>query len=672
MNYNGWVDVISESEIYGWAFDADNYKDKVFVDIIVNGTFVTKSRASIFREDLRDASISDGYAAFNFCPDDCLEIGRNDVRIVFSGTDITVPNGHTIVVKKRRALWKKLMDKIARIRRKRALINQIRGTEFSYSPKISIIMPVYNVDRVWLKKAIASVTAQPYENWDFCIVDDASTEKHVKNILRKRSKKDKRIKVKFLKENKGIADASNEAALMASGEYLAFLDHDDEITINALHEVVNAINLSKADVIYSDEDMIHSLDTERTKKRKFFFDVHFKPDFSPDLLLSHNYVTHFLVVKRSLFFEVGGFSSKYNGAQDYDLTLKLTEKTEKIYHIQKVLYHWRIIPTSASVNPATKPEAVDAGRAALEAALKRRGILGNVVKTNSLGHYRVIRELLRKPLISIIIPFKDQPILLKNCVEAILDKTDYRNFEIIGINNNSTEAKTFEIMTDLQKADNHMRFYDYNIPFNYAKINNYAVDLAGGKHVVLMNSDIEVINADWLNALLEHSQREEVGVVGAKLYYPNDTIQHAGVILGIAGFAGHSHKHFSREEPGYANRLMCIQNVSAVTGALLMVKKELYEKAGGLDGECFSVALNDVDFCLKLREMGYLNIFTPYCEAYHHESASRGYEDPPEKKARFKKEIQYFRERWKDVLAEGDPYYNPNLTLEREDFSVTI
>jgi GT2 family glycosyltransferase len=341
-----------------------------------------------------------------------------------------------------------------------------------------------------------------------------------------------------------------------------------------------------------------------------------------------------------------------------------------MYHIPKVLYHWRQHPISVSINPESKPLAVKAGQSALQDTLERRNIQGEVEKLDSLGFYRVRRRILNQSLISIIIPFKDKSQLLRTCIEAILKKTSFQNYEIICINNNSIDQETYEVIIKLRKADNRLRFVDYNIPFNFSKINNYGISLSNGEHIVLMNNDIEIISTDWIDALLEHSQREEVGVVGGKLYYPDDTIQHAGVIVGIGGNAGHAHKHFKRNARGYSDRLRCIQNVSAVTGALLMVEKILFKKIGGLDEEKFTIALNDIDFCLKLRSQGYLNIFTPYCEAYHHESASRGYENTPEKKARFEIETSHFRKKWKDILENGDPYYNPNLTLEKEDFSL--
>ncbi|MDL1988928.1 MAG: glycosyltransferase [Deltaproteobacteria bacterium] len=529
-------------------------------------------------------------------------------------------------------------------------------------PKISIITPVYNADKICLKKCIFSVLKQIYNNWELCLVDDGSTKPHIKTILEKYAKKDPRVKVKFLKENQGIAKASNAGLSLATGEFICFLDHDDELTKDALYEVVNAINQNNADILYSDERLI----SKNGKHISFIY----KPDFSPDLLFSHNYITHLLVVRKSMLFDAGGFSSKYEGAQDYDLIVRLTEKTKKICHIPKVLYNWRNVATSTSLNPEIKPYADNAGKMALEAALERRKIAGKVSLTHMRFFYRVKRKLNYQPLISIIIPFKDEPNLLKSCIGTIFSKTSYQNYEIIGINNNSEMKKTFRIINEFQQTDERIKFYEYNIPFNFSKINNYAVGLANGEHIVLMNNDIKIINSDWIEALLEHSQRREVGAVGAKLYYDNNTIQHAGIIIGIAGFAGHSHRHFKRDVPGYYNRLMCIQNVSAVTGALLMVKKSLYMEAGGLDEKNLTVALNDVDFCLRLRKMGFLNVFTPYCEAYHYESVSRGYEVTPEKNIRFNKETKYFQDKWKDLLVNGDPYYNPNLTLEKEDFSL--
>lgn len=535
---------------------------------------------------------------------------------------------------------------------------------FSYQPKISIILPVYRIEMRFIKRAVQSVIDQLYENWELCIVDDASGDVKLQHFLQDISDANPKIYVKISDDNKGIAQTSNAAAEMADGDFVAFLDHDDELCTDALFETVRVLNEKEFDIVYSDEDII-DVDNKPIAP-------HFKPDFSMDLLLSHNYITHLLVVRRDLFRKVGGFSSAYDGAQDYDLLLKLSEATDRICHIPKILYHWRSAPDSTSNVPEQKSYADDAGKRALEDALKRRKISGSVLHADRRHFYRVKRTIHNRPLVSILIPFKDKSEYLEQCIHSIIEKTAYQKYEIIGISNTSEKAVTFETMRMLQKKYKQLRFCEYNIPFNYSKINNYGVRQAKGEHVVLMNNDIELINDDWLEALLEHSQREEVGVVGAKLYYPGDTIQHAGIICGIAGFAGHSHRHYERSHPGYFNRLMLTQNVSAVTGALLMTKKQLYIDVGGLDENNLRVALSDVDFCLKILKRGFVNIFTPYCEAYHHESVSRGYDDTPANKSRFELEKQFFIRKWKPFLEQGDPYYNPNLTLEREDFSIRI
>ncbi|MDM8553171.1 glycosyltransferase [Desulfococcaceae bacterium HSG7] len=521
--------------------------------------------------------------------------------------------------------------------------------KMKHHPKISIITPVYNVDEIYLRQCITSVLNQAYNNLELCLADDASPSAHIKSVLEEYAKLDSRVKVKYLKRNQGIAGASNEAASLAKGEYIGFLDHDDVLASDALYEIVQALNQYKADIVYTDERII---DAEGKQ-----LSTHFKPAFSPELLFGHNYITHLMVTKKTLFRKTGGFSSECDGAQDYDLILKLTECTDKIVHLAKELYCWRSIDTSTSANPEQKSYADDAGKSALEAALKRRHIQGKVLTTQRRFYYHVKRRLTDTPLVSIIIPFKDQPDHLETCIESILEKSEYTNFEIIGINNNSVMNETAELMESLQKSDSRISFYDYDIPFNYSKINNYAVTLSKGEHIVLMNNDIEIISTDWIEALLEHSLQETTGAVGAKLYYPNDTIQHAGIIIGMGGFAGHSHKSFPKDSPGYLNRLMCVHNVSAVTGALMMVKKDLYNAVNGLDEVNLAIALNDVDFCLKLMEKKFRNIITPYCEAYHYESVSRGYEATPAKKERFNKEIAYFQKKWKTLLEQGDPYF---------------
>jgi GT2 family glycosyltransferase len=494
-----------------------------------------------------------------------------------------------------------------------------------------------------------------------CIADDKSSNEDTIEYLNNLD--DPKIKVKFLEKNLNISGASNAALEIAAGDYIALMDNDDEITPDALYEMVKVINGKDAEFIYSDEDFI---DTEGVCSNP-----HFKPDFSPDLLLSHNYITHLSCFSRILLDKVGRFNSDFDGSQDYDLFLRLTEKTDKIHHIQKVLYHWRTIEGSTSADSEAKPEALERGKKVLEATMKRRGVDADIEYANMHHYFRVKYKIKKNPLVSIIIPFKDKPELLDMCINSILEKSTYSNYEIIGISNNSEETSTFEMMVALEKKDPRVSFYEYNVEFNYADINNRAVELyAKGEHVLLLNNDIEVITPEWIEAMLEHSQREEIGCVGAKLYYPDDTVQHAGIIIGLGGYAGHSHKMYPRDNPGYFNRLSVVQNVSAVTAACLMIKKEIYLEVGGMDAVEFKVAYNDVDFCLRVREKGYLNIFTPFVEMYHHESVSRGYETTPEKIARFRTEQDALSKRHKEILANGDPCYNPNLSHDKEDFSI--
>lgn len=532
----------------------------------------------------------------------------------------------------------------------------------SDKPTISIITPVFDVEETILSKCIRSVLNQIYPKWELCLVDDGSKRPHIKETLETYAKRDNRIKIQINKNNQGIVNTSNQAASMATGDYICFLDHDDELTKDALYEFVTAINQNNPDVLYSDEGVINRYGR--------YLSYICKPDYSPDLLFSFNYITHLLLVKKTLFNDVGGFSAGYDGAQDYDLVLRLVEQTEKIVHIPKVLYLWRQIQGSTSINPESKTYANEKGRKALQKALERRNINGKVLKTDRLFYYRVKRDVLNHPKVSIIIPFKDEPKHLKRCIESILTQTDYQNFTILGIDNGSHQNDTFALMDQLSALDKRICFHKLDIEFNFSKIMNHAVSLAKGDQIVLMNNDIEILSHDWLESLIEHAQRPEVGAVGAKLYYPDGKIQHAGVIIGIRGFAGHAHRNYPGDSAGYYHRLKSVQNMSAVTGALMMVKKRHYEEVGGLNEKNLAIALNDIDFCLKLRSKGYSNIFTPFCEAMHHESVSRGYEVSPENRDRFSSEIIYFKRKWQDFIENGDPFYNPNLTLHREDFSL--
>lgn len=531
---------------------------------------------------------------------------------------------------------------------------------WSRQPRVSIIMPVYNVEPRWLEAAIRSVKQQIYPNWELCIADDCSTRPETLTVLRQID--DSRVKVKFLESNQGIAGASNAALALATGEYVAFLDHDDELTSDALYHVVKAINDHNPDLIYSDEDKL-SLEG-------YYLEPHFKPDYSPDLIFSINYICHLSVYRKTLLNQAGYYREGFEGSQDHDLVLRALDHTDRVHHIPRVLYHWRMIPGSTAAKYDSKNYAWEAGRRAIGDTLRRRGIAGEALLGQYPGTYRVKRTIQGQPLISVLMPFCDQPDLLRHCLDSILERTTYPNFELLGVSNNSVEPETFAVMEHYSTADRRIRFLRHDVLFNYAAINNFAVSRAEGEHLLLLNNDMTVITPDWLEALLEHSQRPEVGAVGAKLYYPDDTIQHGGVIIGIGGIAGHSHKYAQRYDPGYFSRLHLIQNLSAVTAACLMVKKSLYQAVGGMDEQHLAVAFNDVDFCLRLREKGYLNVLTPYCELYHHESKTRGYEDTPRKKQRFAKEIAYMRKRHAGVLENGDPYYNRNLPLDREDFGM--
>lgn len=530
---------------------------------------------------------------------------------------------------------------------------------FSIKPLISIIIPVYNVDPHWLKIAIESVMTQFYTNWEICIANDCSTNPTTIDYLK--SIHHDKIKVVHLEKNTNISAASNAALALATGEYIGFLDNDDELTLDALFEVVKAINVTGSDFIYSDEDKLDM--------NKNFCSPYFKSDFSIDLFLSGNYICHFTVIKNTLIEQVGGFEIGLEGSQDYDLFLKCTEIAQSIHHIPKVLYHWRMIPGSTASEFSAKSYAQNTGKRSLENYLTRNGIQGEVFDGINPGSYRVKRAIEGNPLVSIIIPFQDHPKLLKTCIDSIIKKSTYKNFEIIGISNNSVDKKTFDLIKYFEKIDSRIKFYEYNVPFNYSKINNYAVTIAKGEHLILLNNDIEIITASWIEAMLEHSQRKEVGAVGAKLYYPNGKIQHAGVLIGTHG-ASHLHKLYPKNHFGYFGKLTLIQNLSAVTAACLMVKKSIYIEVNGLDEENLKIAYNDVDFCLKIREKNYLNVFTPFAEAFHHESISRGFENTPEKIERFKKEVSYFQVRHHKIISKGDPYFNPNFDINSVDFSL--
>ena len=533
----------------------------------------------------------------------------------------------------------------------------------AHKPLISVLVPVYNVDEIWLRKCLDSVLAQIYPHWELCIVDDASPKAHIRKVLEEYSSLDSRIKVVYRQVNGHISESSNTALQVAKGEFIALLDHDDELSIDALYENAALINLHpEADMIYSDEDKI-SVDGYRHSP-------FFKPDWSPDTLLSQMYTCHLSVFRTSLVREISGFRKGLEGSQDHDLTLRLSERTQHIYHIPKILYHWRSIPESTASGVTAKEYTNSAGFRAVSDAIQRRQIDGWVEADPEIANlYSVHYKPVGNPLISIIIPTRNFGDILDQCLQSIFTKTSYTNFEIWIVDNGSDSPQTLEVFSKWMKLEPERFFVErMDIPFNYSRLNNQAIHKIRGELILLLNNDIEVISENWLEEMAGQAIRPEIGAVGSCLLYPDNTIQHAGILLGIGGVAGHSHKYFAADHPGYFSRLRTIANYSAVTAACLMVRKEVYLQVGGLD-ETLSVAFNDVDFCLKLTQMGYYNVWLPHVKLYHHESKSRGQEDTPEKLARFRKEIERIQQRWGSLLI-NDPFYNPNLTLEHEDYSL--
>lgn len=515
-------------------------------------------------------------------------------------------------------------------------------TNFNYYPLISIVVPTYNIDEQLLRKAVESVQNQVYEKWELCICDDCSPNERVWEVLNEYAKKDSRIKIVRSDKNLGIAGATNKAIELSKGDYVGFLDHDDELTVDALFEVAKKINETRADLIYSDED---KLELDGT-----YCDPFFKPDYSPDYLLSTNYICHFAVYKKTIGDNIGWINSGFDGAQDYDFVLRFTEKAKRVEHIPKILYHWRKIPGSTAESFGAKSYAQDAGHKAVEEALKRRGIKGEAFTTIRPGHYRVKRDIKGEPLVSIIIPTKDKIDLLMTCINSIRSKTTYKNYEIIVVDNNSEQQETFDYY---RKMSGRIRVLKYNKPFNYSAINNYAVTKSKGEYLLFLNNDTEVVESNWIESMLEHAQRNEVGAVGAKLLFPNNTVQHAGVILGVGGVANHACLHLSKDADGYFGMLHDTRNVSAVTGACLMMRREVFDKIGGFNEKNLPVGFNDVDLCLNVRDKGYLCIWTPYAVLYHYESATRSREVDPS-------EVEYMRKTWAKIL-DNDPYYNKNF-----------
>ena len=529
--------------------------------------------------------------------------------------------------------------------------------------KISVLVPAYRTPESYLRQMIESVQAQTYENWELCIADGSGKEESLEKIVSQYAAKDSRIRYQLLDKNEGISGNTNAAIRMASGEYLAFFDHDDLLAEDALYEAARAIEEQKAELIYTDEDKVRADLSE-------YFQPHFKPDYNPDLLCANNYICHLVVVKKELADRVGGLRKEFDGAQDHDFLLRITERTDRIVHIPKVLYHWRIHKASTADNPASKLYAYQAGQKAISEHLKRLGLEAEVSQTKDFGFYRVSYPVQGTPLVSIVIPNKDEKDTLKACLESIKEKTTYPSYEIVIVENNSQTSEIFEYYKEIDGKDG-IRVVTWKEPFNYSKINNFGFQYAKGDYVICLNNDITVITPSWIEEMLGYCQRPGTGIVGVRLYFPDDTIQHAGIIVGMGGCAGSLFVGMNRKRTGYMHKAALVQDLSAVTAACMMVKREAFEAAGGFE-ESLAVAFNDVDFCLKVRRAGYLVVYNPYAELYHYESKTRGLEDSPEKQRRFQSEIEYMRCHWLDILKRGDPYYNRNFSLKDCNYSIRL
>lgn len=542
-----------------------------------------------------------------------------------------------------------------------AELQKQKQQQFAYRPKISIVVPVYNPPAQYLREMIESVFRQTYAHWQLCIADASNAENRERlQAVYHSFANDIRMTVKTLPENQGIAGNSNAALGLADGDFITFLDHDDTLAPFALHELAKAINANrKADLLYSDEDKL-----DRTGQR---CDPLFKPNWSPDTLRSRNYFCHLTALSRNLLEEIGPFQEGFNGAQDYDLFFRASEQADEIVHIPSVLYHWRAHEGSTAAHSSAKNYAFDSGQKAIEAHLKRIGQPGQVYQTSTAGTYRIQYELKRRPKVSVIIPNKNLPDMLARCVDSVLNST-YENVELIIVENGSTDPATHALYGKLN-AEKSATILEWTQPFNYAAVNNFAANHATGELLLFLNNDMEMIDSDWLESLVRYAVQPGVGAVGAKLLFPDDTIQHAGVVVGMGGVAGHGQAYFPATSPGYHQKLLFTQNVAAVTGACLMVPRHVFDRVNGFD-EGFVLAFNDVDLCLQILNAKYRIIWTPDAKLYHYESKTRGAEDTAEKQMRFKREYDLFMTKWSQFLKQGDPYYSPHFRLDRADIAL--
>lgn len=541
-----------------------------------------------------------------------------------------------------------------------------RKTKFSYAPKFSVVVPLYHTPAKFLKDLVRSMMYQSYANWELCLVNASPEDVHLTSLLENWAMRDKRIRVIRLEKNLGIAQNTNAGIAASTGEFIAFLDHDDFLEPDALFCYADALNKDKTiDVFYSDED-------KTDEYAAHYFYPHFKSDFNIDLLHANNYMCHFLAVRKSLVDTVGGLNEKFDGAQDYDFVLRLTENTKKIYHCPRILYHWRCSNQSTAANQGNKMYAIHAGKAALNAHYKRIGWNARAQEGAVDGWYQTKFTLKEEPLVSILIPNKDHTDDLDVCLNSFFERADYQNYEFIIIENNSVLPETFAYYEKIEKEHDNVKVVYWEAGFNYSAINNFGFKFAKGDYIMLLNNDVELITPDIFQSMLGFCMRPEVGIVGVKLLYNDHTVQHAGVLVGAGGLADHVFKGIHEDDPGYMGRAISSQDVSAVTAACLLVKRSVYEEVGGLEDE-FQVAFNDVDFCLKVRKAGYLIVYDADVKLFHYESKSRGMEDTTERFIRFGNEMMLLNSKWDILSTFVDPYYNPNLSyLEYYKINHTI
>lgn len=650
--------ILSKDQMYGFALSFIKEEGKEYSIELRNGNN-TKSLplTSFFSERNETKKLSIGTALKRISP-----------KMMKRFFEYLKENGIKETVYKILFGMQEEFDYDAWFRRNRILDEELERQKkivFSYAPKISILVPTFNTPKDLLIEMIESVRNQSYANWQLCIAD-GSDQEETKNIIKEYVSKDNRIVVSWLDENYGISGNTNKALELADGEYTALFDHDDVLELNALYEVVSSLQEVHHDIVYTDEDKLNG-------KTLQYEDPNFKSDYNEDLLLSHNYITHFFVVKTNILREVGGFNSEHDGAQDYDVILKCVEKTNDIHHIAKILYHWRMHEGSTALNPESKMYCYIAGEKAIQHHLNRIGVKTKVEmrKKPYWGLYHVEYLLDEDPLVSIVIPNYEHEDVLKTCIDSLYNVNTYKNFEIIIVENNSKKKSTFDYYEQVQAEHENVKVVTWKgTEFNFSAINNFGAKYAKGQYLLFLNNDTKVIAPEAIREMVGTCSRNNVGIVGAKLLYQDNTIQHAGVVIGFMGYARHIMNDIEGlKDPGYMMRAQVNCDYSAVTAACMMTKKSLFEELHGFD-ESFKVACNDIDYCLRVRERNCLVVFNSFAKFYHFESKSRGYENSLEKVNRFNREVEIWQDRWRDILANGDPYYNVNFKIENEPFEL--